>query len=86
MPWYCEVNLLKRINDKKQERREQLLETIINRNQENDLPWGVQQMLERHDALQKKRQLAKGTASTNTGDWTFIPKISQGVPDFKTIH
>ena len=48
MPWYCEVNLLDRINKKKQERRERILEEIINRHNDNDLPEGVLRMLERH--------------------------------------
>ena len=44
-------------------------------------------MLERHEKLQEKRKQTR-TASTGRtmGDCTFMPKISQGIPDFKAIH
>jgi len=38
MPWYCEVNLLDRINRQKQERKEKILEELITRNTDYDLP------------------------------------------------
>jgi hypothetical protein len=86
MPWYCEVNLLSRIDKQKLERRERILEEIINRNADFDLPEGVQRMIQRQDELSQKRA-AKRTASTGSvGDCTFVPRISHGVPDFKTIH
>lgn len=49
MPWYCEVKLIKRINDKKQERRERILEEIIKRNTDYELPDGVQRMMSRQE-------------------------------------
>jgi hypothetical protein len=39
--------LIDRINRKKQERREKILEEIITRNTDYDLPEGVQRMMER---------------------------------------
>ena len=34
-----------------------------------------------------KKKAKSGTASTGSvGDLTFVPRISHGVPDFKTIH
>ena len=45
MPWYCEVNLVDRINRKKEERRERIMEEVLSRHQENDLPDGVLRML-----------------------------------------
>ncbi len=87
MPWYCEVNLIDRINKKKRERHERILEEIINRNTEFDLPEGVQRMMKRQDEIAQKKAAKARTASTGSlGECTFMPKISYGVPDFKTIH
>jgi hypothetical protein len=87
MPWYCEVNLIDRINKKKQERRERILEELITRNTDFDLPEGVQRMMNRQEEREEKRAAKTRTASTGTlNECTFNPKITQGVPDFKTIH
>lgn len=49
MPWYCEVKLIDRINKKKAERREKILEEIITRNTDYELPEGVQRMMQRQE-------------------------------------
>jgi hypothetical protein len=38
LPWYCEVNLLERIQREKQERRERILEEVINKHSDYDMP------------------------------------------------
>jgi hypothetical protein len=44
-------------------------------------------MIKRQDEREEKRAAKARTASTGTiGDCTFMPRISYGVPDFKTIH
>ena len=81
------MNLIDRINKKKQERRERILEEIINKNTDYELPEGVQRMIERQDEREERRAAKARTASTGSvGECTFIPRISHGVPDFKTIH
>ena len=55
MPWYCEVNLIDRINRQKQERREKILQQIITKNTDYDLPEGVQRMIDRQTERQQRR-------------------------------
>ena len=64
MPWYCEVKLIDRINRKKQERREKILEEIITRNTDFDLPEGVQRMIERQDQLAEKKATRRTRATS----------------------
>jgi len=56
LPWYCEVELLERINKAKSERREKILEEIIVKHTSMDLPEGVKNMLDRYTKLQEKRR------------------------------
>lgn len=87
MPWYCEVRLIDRINHKKKERRERIIEEIIKKHTEYELPEGVERMIRRQEEREEKRADRARTASTGTlGECTFVPIISNGVPDFKTIH
>ena len=51
LPWYCEVELLERINKAKADRREKILEEIIVKHTSTDLPEGVKNMLDRHAKL-----------------------------------
>jgi hypothetical protein len=66
MPWYCEVNLIDRINKKKDERRERILEEIITKNTNYDLPEGVQRMMDRETERAEKRANRARTASTGS--------------------
>ena len=42
-------------------------------------------MIERQDALAEKKA-ERRTRATSVGGLTFIPTITQGVPDFELIH
>ena len=51
------------------------------------MPEGVERMMKREEERAEKRANKARTASTGTiGECTFMPRISNGVPDFKTIH
>ena len=76
-----------RIDRQKQERKEKILEEVINKHSNYELPDGVQRMLQRQEEKMQRRQAKARTASTGSvGECTFIPRITDGVPDFKQIH
>ena len=76
-----------RIDRQKQERKEKILEEVINKHSNYELPDGVQRMLQRQEEKMQKREAKARTASTGSvGECTFIPRITDGVPDFKQIH
>ena len=63
------------------------MEEIINRNSEYDLPEGVKKMMNRQQQMIDKKQRNKSYSKTTADvDYTFMPKITDGVPDFKLIH
>ena len=43
-------------------------------------------MIERQEELASKKAAKRTVSTGSVNDCTFNPKISHGVPDFKTIH
>lgn len=86
LPWYCEVELLQRINEAKANRRERILEEIITKHTSMDLPEGVKNMLDRHAKLQEKRASKSQERADSQAEFTFQPPKVKPVPNFKQIH
>lgn len=86
LPWYCEVELLERINKGKAERRERILEEIIVKHTSMDLPEGVKRMIQRHEEIAEKRKAKLEKMSRSLDVFDFKPPRVKPVPDFPRIH
>lgn len=86
LPWYCEINLMPRIEKQNEARSIRIREEVITKHTNYELPDGVQRMLKRQEEREEKRAVKARTASTGRSICTFVPKISQGVPKFLVTH